>query len=55
MTDLQLLYAKERIEGRGHYAAVRALARATGIDEGTVQRCLRRAERTNERERKVKA
>lgn len=50
MTDLQLMYAKHRLEGRGHYAAVRTIARDTGIDEGTVQRCLRRAERTNERE-----
>lgn len=51
MTDLQLLYAKERLEGRKHHAALRAISRATGIDPETVGRCLRRAEREDKRAR----
>jgi hypothetical protein len=54
MTALQLLYAKARLEdgGRGHHAALRAVAEATGLDKDTIQRCLRRADRADERERK---
>lgn len=47
-TDLQLKYAAARINGkRGHHAALRAIARDTGIDEATVDRCLKRARRTD--------
>lgn len=54
MTDLQLLYAKERLEGRRHHAALRAIAKATGIDPETIGRCLRRADREDTRGRKGK-
>jgi hypothetical protein len=47
-TDLQLMYAAARINGkRGHHAALRHLARTTGIDEATLDRCLKRARRTD--------
>lgn len=56
MTDLQKLYARERMENRrGHRAAIAAVARATALDEGTIQRCLRRAERADERDAKKAA
>ena len=44
LTELQKLYTKQRVEGRGHYAAIRAVARETGLDNGTVERSLKRAE-----------
>lgn len=49
MTDLQLLYAKHRLEGKKHHASLRAIAATTGIDPETVGRCLRRAEREDKR------
>ena len=42
MTDLQKLYADARKE-RGHYAALRDVARQTGLDPDTITRCLDRA------------
>lgn len=48
-TDLQLMYAQARMNGAGHHAALREVSRRTGIDKGTVDRCLRRAQRTDER------
>lgn len=50
MTDLQLMYAQERLNGRGHHAALRAVAARTNLDKDTVDRCLRRARRADERE-----
>lgn len=48
MTDLQKLYAAARIGGkRGHHGALRHLARQTGLDEATIDRCLKRARRTD--------
>lgn len=48
MTDLQKMYATARIGGkRGHHGALRAIARETGIDEATLDRCLKRARRTD--------
>ena len=48
MTDLQKMYAAARVNGkRGHHAALRVIARETGIDEATVDRCLKRARRTD--------
>lgn len=48
MTDLQKLYAAARIGGkRGHHGALRFIARQTGIDEATLDRCLKRARRTD--------
>jgi hypothetical protein len=56
VTALQHLYAKERLEsGRGHHAALRAISAATGLDKDTIQRCLRRAERADERDAKGRA
>lgn len=53
-TDLQLMYLKERVEGKKrHHAALRAMARRTGIDPETIGRCLRRADREDARERKA--
>lgn len=49
-TDLQRMYTKARVEGAGHHAALRALADQTGLDKGTIDRCLRRARRADERE-----
>lgn len=48
MTDLQLLYLQARAGNkRGHRAALRHLALQTGIDEDTIDRCLRRARRAD--------
>lgn len=48
MTDLQKMYLAERAGGKnGHHGALRAIARATGLDEGTVDRCLKRARRAD--------
>ena len=57
MTDLQKLYAEARVNGRrGHHAALRHVARQTNLDPETVDRCLRRARRTDEVEaRKARA
>jgi len=49
MTDLQKMYAAARVNdgGRGHHAALRHVARQTGLDKDTVDRCLRRARRAD--------
>lgn len=47
MTDLQLRYMRERVEGAGHHAALRNIAAQTGLDKDTVDRCLRRARRAD--------
>lgn len=53
MTDLQLQYLAARAAGkRGHYSALRHMARQTGIDEASLDRCLKRARRTDELEAK---
>jgi hypothetical protein len=44
MTELQKRYLSARKGGqRGHYAALRLIARETGIDPDSVGRCLDRA------------
>lgn len=53
MTELQKMYLTARAGSkRGHHAALRQIARQTGIDEATVDRCLKRARRTDELEAK---
>lgn len=48
MTELQKLYLSARAGGkRGHHGALRQIAADTGIDEATVDRCLKRARRTD--------
>lgn len=48
MTELQKMYAEARVNGgRGHHAALRHIARAIGVDKDTVDRCLKRARRTD--------
>lgn len=48
MTDLQRMYLEIRAGGKtGHHGALRVIARRTGIDEGTVDRCLKRARRAD--------
>jgi IS30 family transposase len=48
VTELQKMYAAARINGRrGHHGALRAIARQTGIDEATIDRCLKRARRAD--------
>jgi ABC-type nitrate/sulfonate/bicarbonate transport system substrate-binding protein len=54
MTELQKLYEAARAGRRftpprpqGHHAALREVARKTGIDKDTVDRCLRRARRAD--------
>ena len=46
-TDLQLMYANERMRGARHHAALREVAVRTGLDKDTVDRVLRRARRTD--------
>lgn len=47
MTELQKLYRLARLGGkRGHHGALRDIARRTGLDEATIDRCLKRARRT---------
>lgn len=54
MTELQKMYLQARAGNkRRHHAALRHLARQTGLDPETVGRCLQRARRTDEREAKV--
>jgi len=48
MTELQKLYFAARREGRKHHAALRAIARQTGLDKDTIDRCLKRARRDQE-------
>jgi hypothetical protein len=51
MTALQEMYLAARAgRQRGHHAALRHLERQTGIDAATLDRCLRRARRTDELE-----
>jgi IS30 family transposase len=53
LTELQKMYAASRIGGKiGHHGALRAIARKTGIDEATIDRCLKRARRTDVLEEK---
>jgi hypothetical protein len=48
MTDLQLMYLAARAGNRrGHKAALRLISGQTGIDTDTIDRCLRRARRTD--------
>jgi IS30 family transposase len=48
VTDLQKLYLKARAGGkRGHHAALRHIARQVGLDEATIDRCLKRARRAD--------
>lgn len=48
MTDLQKMYFAARAGGqRRHHAALRHLARQTGLDEATIDRCLKRARRSD--------
>ena len=48
MTELQKMYLAARAGGKArHHGALRAIARQTGIDEATVDRCLKRARRTD--------
>jgi hypothetical protein len=53
-TDLQLMYARERIRGAGHHAALRELSAQTTIDKGTLERCLRRARHADERDERAR-
>lgn len=43
MTDLQRMYLTARSGNVGHYAALRKVEAATGIDAETIVRCLDRA------------
>jgi IS30 family transposase len=53
MTDLQKLYAAARVGNkRGHHAALRHVARQTGLDKDTVDRCLKRARRADQLDEK---
>jgi len=53
VTDLQKLYLAARAGSkRGHHAALRFIARQTGLDEATIDRCLKRARRTDVLEEK---
>jgi IS30 family transposase len=48
MTELQKLYTEARVNGRrGHYGTLRSIASQTGIDEATIDRCLKRARRAD--------
>lgn len=48
MTELQKMYLACRAGGKsGHHGALRAIARQTGLDEATIDRCLKRARRTD--------
>jgi hypothetical protein len=48
MTDLQKMYLAARAGNkRGHHAALRHVAGQTGLDKDTVDRCLKRARRTD--------
>lgn len=52
MTDLQIMYNRARLEGNmKHRAALRHIARETGIDEGSISRALARANREDKRDR----
>lgn len=49
MTVLQKMYLAARAgRKRGHHGALRHIARQTGIDEASIDRCLKRARRADE-------
>jgi hypothetical protein len=49
MTELQKMYLLARAgRVRGHHSALRFIARHTGLDKDTVDRCLKRARRADE-------
>lgn len=49
MTELQKMYLAARAGNkRGHHGALRDIARQTGIDEASVDRCLKRARRADQ-------
>ena len=48
MTELQKLYFEARRDGLKHHAALRSIARQTGLDKDTVDRSLKRARRDQE-------
>lgn len=49
MTVLQEMYLAARAGNkRGHHAALRFIARQTGLDKDTVDRCLKRARRADQ-------
>lgn len=51
MTELQKLYLAARAGNkRRHHAALREVARQTGLDKDTVARCLQRARRADQRD-----
>lgn len=55
MTVLQEMYLAARVGNkRRHHAALRHVARQTGLDKDTVERCLRRARLADERDRRSK-
>jgi hypothetical protein len=48
MTELQKMYLEARVGNRrGHHGALRHIAAKTGIDEASVDRCLKRARRSD--------
>ena len=54
MTDLQVMYLNARAKGARHHAALRDVASRTGLDKGTVDRCLRRARQQDERDARAR-
>ena len=48
MTELQKQYFEARRDGLKHHAALRRIARQTGLDKDTVDRSLKRARRDQE-------
>lgn len=53
MTDLQAMYAAHRHRGRGHHAALHALARQIGVDPDTIKRVLKRAAKEDDERRRA--
>lgn len=55
MTLLQEMYLAARVGNkRGHHGALRHIASQTGIDEASVDRCLKRARRSDAMDAKKK-
>lgn len=52
MTELQKLYEALRSSGRGHHAAIAALARKLAVDQKTVRRTLQKAAAQDEEDRR---